>query len=144
MNLPVGRVRDPRAVALAYAKLYDRRGGTVEVEIKEGKQGLGITRRSKKKFAAQQMVMLLGALAHNVLVWSRRWLMPAAPRLASYGALRLVRDVLGIGGLVEFDQKGAATRIVLNKGAPQVSCCLAEAFRSLLKPQRIAVDVGQI
>ena len=31
----------------------------------------------------------------------------------------------------------------LNKGAPQVSC-LAEAFRSLLKPQRIAVDVGQI
>ena len=114
------------------------------MEIKEGKQGLGITRRSKKKFAAQQMVMLLGALAHNVLVWSKRWLLPAAPRLASYGALRLVRDVLGIGGLVEFDQKGAATRIVLNKGAPQVSCCLAEAFRSLLKPQRIAVDVGQI
>jgi hypothetical protein len=143
MNLPVDRVRDPRAVVLAYAKLYDRRGGTVEVEIKEGKQGLGITRRSKKKFAAQQMVMLLGALAHNVLVWSKRWLLPAAPRLASYGALRLVRDVLGIGGLVEFDQDGATTRIVLNKGAPQVSY-LAEAFRSLLRPQQIAVSVELI
>ena len=113
------------------------------MEIKEGKQGLGITRRSKKKFAAQQMVMLLGALAHNVLVWSKRWLLPAALRLASYGALRLVQDVLGIGGLVGFDQDGATTHIVLNKGAPQVSY-LAEAFRSLLRPQRIAVCAEQI
>jgi hypothetical protein len=142
MNLPVDQVRDPRDVALAYAKLYDQRGGTVEVEIKEGERGLGITRRSKKKFAALQMVMLLGALAHNALVWSKRWLSPASPRLASYGALRLVRDVLGIGGLVEFDQDGATTRVVLNKGAPQVSC-LAEAFRSLLRPQQIAVCVEQ-
>jgi len=143
MDLPVDRVRNPRAVALAYAKLYDKRGGAVEVEIKEGKQGLGIVRRSKKKFTAQQMLVLLGALAHNVLVWSRRWLMSAAPWLASYGALRLVRDVLGISGLVEVDQNGATTRIVLNKGAPQVSY-LAKAFRSLLRPQQIAVGVEQI
>ena len=58
-------------------------------------------------------------------------------RLANYGAIRLVRDVLGIGGLVEFDQGGATTRISLNKGAPQVSY-LAEAFRSLLRPQQAA------
>jgi hypothetical protein len=42
------------------------------------------------------MVMLLGTLALNVLAWSRRWLTPAAAQLAGYGALRLVRDVLGI------------------------------------------------
>jgi hypothetical protein len=59
------------------------------------------------------------------------------------GALRLVRVVLGIGGLVEFDQDGATTRIVLNKVAPQVSY-LAEAFRSLLRPQQIIVGVEQI
>ena len=40
-------------------------------------------------------------------------------------------------------QNGAATRIVLNKGAPQVSY-LAEAFHSLLRPQQIAVGVEQI
>ena len=44
---------------LAYATLYDQRGGTVEIEIKESKQGIGINRRSKKRFAAQQIVMLL-------------------------------------------------------------------------------------
>ena len=89
------------------------------------------------------MVMLLGTLAHNVLVWARRWLAPAAPRLAGYGALRLVRDVLGISGFVEFALDVTATRIVLNKGAPQASY-LAEAFRSLLRPQQIAVDIEKV
>ena len=143
INLPADRVRDPRAVALAYAKLYDKRGGTVEVEIKEGKQGLGITRRSKKKFTAQQMVMLLGALAHNVLVWARRWLQPRAQRLNGYGALRLVRDVLGMSGLIELGADGAITGIILNKGAPQASY-LVEAFRSLLSHQQINLSVGKI
>jgi hypothetical protein len=41
MNLPLDRVLDPRDMALAYAQLYDQRGGAVEVEIKEGKQGWG-------------------------------------------------------------------------------------------------------
>ena len=102
-----------------------------------------MVKRSKKRFTAQQMVMLLGALAHNVLVWSRRWLTPMAPRLASYGALRLVRDVLGISGLVEFDHNGAVTGLILNKGAPQVNT-LVEAFCSLLSPQQIAVGVEKI
>ena len=35
-----------------------------------GERGLGLGKRSKKRFAAQQMVMLLGALAHNVIVWA--------------------------------------------------------------------------
>jgi hypothetical protein len=61
-------------VTLAYSPLYDKRAGTVELEIKESKQGVGIGKRSKKRFAAQQMVMLLGSLAHNLSVWARRWL----------------------------------------------------------------------
>ncbi len=39
---------------------YDQRGGGVETSFKGDKQGLGIGKRSKKRFAAQQMVMLLG------------------------------------------------------------------------------------
>lgn len=142
LRQPVDRVNDPTAAALAYAKLYDLRGGGVEVEIKESKQGLGINRRSKKRFAAQQMVMLLGSLAHNVLVWAKRWLKPTMPCLASYGALRLVRDVLGISGLIELDGTGAVISIVLNRGAPRI-INLAVAFRSLLSRQYIALRVAK-
>jgi hypothetical protein len=44
------------------------RGGGVETAFKDDKQGLGITKRNKKRFEAQQMVMLLNLLAHNVLM----------------------------------------------------------------------------
>ena len=86
---------------------------------------------------------MLGTLAHNVLVWAERCLTPAAPRLAGYGALRPVRDVLGISGFVEFALDATATRIVLNKGAPQAGY-LAAAFRSLLRPQQIAREVEKV
>lgn len=46
----------------------------METSFKGDKQGLESTKRSKKRFEAQQMVMLLGSLAHNVVVWARRWL----------------------------------------------------------------------
>ena len=59
LHLPIHTLENNEAVTLAYSALYDKRGGTVEVEIKESKQGIGINRRSKKRFAAQQMVMLL-------------------------------------------------------------------------------------
>jgi hypothetical protein len=65
-------------VLLAYVYLYDQRGGGVETSFKGDHQGLGNTKRSKKRFEAQQMVMLLGALAHNVVIWARRWLTPIA------------------------------------------------------------------
>ena len=53
----------------------------VETSFKGDKQGLGIGKRSKKRFEAQQMVMLLGSLAHNVVVWSRAWLAASASPL---------------------------------------------------------------
>src|SRR5262249_33871485 len=89
---PVDRLGDKRAVMGAYAEFYNQRGGTVEIEIKEDKQGVGMTKRSKKRFEAQQMVVLLNSLAHNLIVWSRRWLSATTPKLREYGFLRLVRD----------------------------------------------------
>ena len=89
------------------------------------------------------MVMLLGAHAHNVLVSARAWLLPMAPRLASFGSLRLVRDVLAISGLVQIDADGAIAGIISNKVAPQANY-LAEAFRSLLSPHPITLRVGEV
>jgi len=63
LGLPMHTVNNEDAVILAYSMLYDKRGGMIETEIKESKQGIGINKRSKKRFAAQQMVILLGSLA---------------------------------------------------------------------------------
>jgi hypothetical protein len=51
--------------ALAYA--YDLRDGAVETSIKDSKQGLGLTKRNKRSFAAQEMLVLLAQLAINVI-----------------------------------------------------------------------------
>jgi hypothetical protein len=44
---------DRQAVALAYAYLYDKRGGAIEIEFKEDKQGFGLAKRNKKRYEAQ-------------------------------------------------------------------------------------------
>jgi hypothetical protein len=141
LSLPVHTVENIDAATLAYRALYDKRGGTVVVEIKESKQGIGIHKRSKKRFAAQQMVMLLGSLAHNIIVWSRRWLTADTPRFAKYGALRIVRDLFHINGLLEFDEAGQILRITLNKAAPLVREITA-ALAKLLAATRVEIKVG--
>ncbi len=74
LGRPSSQAADPVAVLAAYVTFYDQRGGGIETSLKGDKQGLGLTKRSKKRFEAQQMVVLLGSLAHNVVVWARRWL----------------------------------------------------------------------
>ena len=137
---PLALLDDPAAVLLAYVSFYDQRGGGVETSFKGDKQGLGLGKRNKKRFAAQQMVMLLGTLAHNVIVWARRWL--ASPTLQHYGTLRMVRDVFHISGFLLTDADVQVTQIVLNQAAP-----LAPAFvhllRKLLACAHVAVNLGQ-
>jgi len=136
-------VQDADAIMLAYVYFYDQRGGGVETALKDDKQGLGITKRNKKRFEAQQVVMLLNVLAHNVLVWARGWLAPALPQIQHYGLLRLVRDVWHISGFVERDGHGHLTRIVLNQLAP-VARGLGMALRQLLAPTQVVINWGQI
>jgi hypothetical protein len=126
----------PTGVLLAYVAFYDQRGGGVETSFKGDKQGLGITKRAKKRFPAQQMVMLLGTLAHNVIVWARRWL--AAPKLAHYGILRIVRDVFHLSGFLLRDASGAILLIVLNCAAP-LAPCLRESLATLLASAHVGV-----
>ena len=126
---PLSLLSDQAAVLLAYVTFYDQRGGGVETSFKGDKQGLGFGKRSKKRFVAQQMVMLVGSLAHNVIVWARRWL--ASPSLQHYGTLRMVRDVFHISGFLLLDSCGHVAQIVLNQAAPLAST-LVHPLRNLL------------
>lgn len=128
---------------LSYVYFYDQRGGGVETEIKEDKQGLGITKRNKKRFPAQQMLTQLGALAHNVIVWARRWLAPHLPKLAHFGMLRMVRDVFHVSGFVVIDQKTQISQIILNQADP-LAKGLVLGLIVLLAPEHVAVTLDEI
>lgn len=134
---------DAAAQLLTYVYAYDQRGGGVETSFKGDKQGLGLTKRTKKRFAAQQITTLLGTLAHNVVVWARGWLVGQQPRLAHYGMLRMVRDVFHIQGRIGFDRHGHVVRIVLNQAAPLVRG-IVTALQAVLAPAHIAVSLGEI
>jgi hypothetical protein len=137
---PLSLLDDPVAVLLAYLRFYDQRGGGVETSFKGDKQGLGIGKRSKKRFEAQQMVMLLGSLAHNVIIWARRWL--ASPTLQHYGMLRMVRDVFHISGFLLTDALGQVVQVVLNQTAP-LAPVLVDPLCALLARTHVAVNLGQ-
>lgn len=94
------QLADPLARLLAYVYFYDLRGGGIETSFKNDNQGLGITKRNKKCFEAQQMLTHLNALAHNLLTWFQRDLAARWPAIAQLGLLRLVREVLQLNGRV--------------------------------------------
>ncbi len=138
---PTGTPPRP-ATLLTTVYRYDARGGGVETANKEDKQGLGIGKRNKKRFAAQQVLGQLGRLAHNLIVWARRWLAPAAPSMEQLGVKRLVRDVFHVNGVVERDPAGRICQIVLN----QAHCYahrLCAALQALVIPQHVAVSLGE-
>ncbi len=134
---------DDAARVLAYVYAYDQRGGGVETALRDDKQGLGLPKRNKKRFAAQQLLTLLGTLAHNVIVWARHWLTPQQPKLAHYGMVRMVRDVFHITGQIGLDAHGHVVWIVLNQAAPLVRG-IVTALQAVLAPAHIAVSLGEI
>ncbi|MCA1719402.1 MAG: transposase [Actinobacteria bacterium] len=76
------------------AKLYDARGG-METDIKGDKRGLGIENRRKKSFLAQEALVLLAQLSHNLIVYFKRWFLRGTAA-AKLGVERLVREVLAM------------------------------------------------
>lgn len=135
-------LHDRRAAALAYAYLYDKRGGTIEIEFKEDKQGFGLTKRNKKRYEAQQMIVLLSALAHNVVVWAREWLSGESSKVKNNGVLRMVRDVFTVSGFLEMGAKESIKRIVLSYAAGWARRCV-NSLRALLKQQHVRVTLGE-
>jgi hypothetical protein len=141
-GMPADQATHPTTVLLAYVYAYDQRGGGVETANKDDKQGVGIGKRNKKRFEAQQMVVWLGTLAHTILVWARHWLAERVPQVARFGHKRLVRDLLQINGIVEQDATGRIVQIVLNQ-AHYYARRFAGALQALVAPAHIAVSLGE-
>ena len=137
---------DAATIMRASLHFYDQRGGGIESSFGQDKSGLGITKRTKKRFQAQRLLMLLGTLAHNLLIWSRRWLAQSSPeqasRLQQYGIKRLIRDLAHIRGLLVFDAQGRLQRIALS-GASSLTRLLLVPLRQLLAPFSIVVTLDE-
>ena len=126
---------------LAYVHFYDQRGGSIEIEIKEDKQGLASPKRNKRRFEAQQVLIQLETLAHNVLIWARQWLAPHCPKIARLGIQRLVRDVSQMTGLLIWDQALDLLQFVLNQADPFAQE-LSIGLTSLLAQEHVPVSLG--
>lgn len=143
LGQPLSYTRDPEKLCRAYAQFYDKRGGAIEIEIKEDKQGFGMSKRHKKKAEAQDMLVLLNVLAHNVVVWARSWLAEDNPQLNRYGILRFIRDLMSIGGVVELDQRNKVRRIIINRAAA-LARGLLSALRRLLLQEDVVIILDKI
>jgi hypothetical protein len=86
------------------------------------------------------MLVLLGSLAHHVVIWARSWL--TNPRIAHFGILRMVRDVFHISGLLRFDPLTHVVEIVLHQDA-HLARLLIRSLRELLTPFNIVVNLGE-
>lgn len=122
---PLPQAPHPIQVLLTALQAYDRRGGGVETQNKGDKQGLGLSHRNKHSFAAQEMLVVLGQLAHDVVIWTRNALADVDPRLHRYGIQRTVRDALHIDGRVAISPDGQVEQVILNGKHP-----LATAFHN--------------
>ena len=115
---------------------YDGRAG-IEADLKSDQYGLGLVTIRKRKLAAQEVAVLLIQLAHNVLVWSRAWLAERAPRLATLGIVRLVREVWAVPGRVTL--VGAQVRRVRLRAEHPRARDVCHGLRRLLPTSQIGV-----
>jgi len=134
---------DPPTVLFAALHAYDLRSGGVETQNRGDKQGLGLSRRNKQLFEAQEMLVLLAQLAHNIVIWTRNELAQADPRLQKYGIQRTVRDVLQIPGCVHVGSDGNVELITLNQKHP-LAPVFQKAFASSLAADDLSLILGQI
>jgi hypothetical protein len=128
---------------LAALYAYDQRGGAVETTIKGSKQGLGLTKRNKKRFQAQEMLLLLAQLAYNLTAWTRNGLAACQPTLCQFGMLRMVRDAFHIPGTIAFDAHGRIVAVTLNQ-AHALAASFVLALGSFLARDGTVASLGQI
>jgi len=108
----------PREVLFAALAAYDQRGGGAETQNKADKQGLHLAHRNKHSFVAQEILVLLAQLAHNLLIWTRNDLARADTVFAHYGIHRMVRDILQIPGCAQLDAAGQVISVTLQTNHP--------------------------
>jgi hypothetical protein len=84
----------------------------MESDIKGDKRGLGIEKRRKKSFHAQEAVVLLAQLSHNLIVYFKRWFLEGTAA-AKLGVERLVREVLAMAAQVRVGRLSGKVRLKL-------------------------------
>ena len=102
---------------------YDKRSGAPESSFSQDYQALSLRKYRKSGFIAQQVVLLLAELAHNLMIWMKKWFIDAVETsqaasektenahreatqmLQNRGLKRLRRDFLAIPGKVCFEGK---------------------------------------
>ncbi len=102
---------------------YDKRSGAPENSFAQDYQALSLRKYRKTGFIAQQVLLLLAELAHNLMIWMKAWFIEAVKipegaseptenahrkateMLQSRGLKRLRRDILAIPGKICFDGK---------------------------------------
>ena len=127
----------------AIMKAYNLRSGGVETSIKNSKQGLGLNKRNKKRFAAQHMLLLLAQLAYNIAVWVRNKLAQHSTTLAKFGMVRLIRDAFQIAGKVQFDENGTVHLIVLNQ-SHKLAHAVHKTWHSCFARNDLSLCLGKI
>jgi hypothetical protein len=113
----------------AIVKAYQTRA-RMENEIKSDKCGLWLPRRRKKHFEAQEAMIVLTDIAHNLLAWLQAWGINQTC-LSELGALRMTQDVFRMPGYLEF--KGTRlVKVALPKSHPYAPAML-DALRLLAR-----------
>jgi uncharacterized protein (DUF3820 family) len=134
--------RRSRRTLYAVMHAYDLRGGGVETSIKGSKQGLSITKRNKRRFCAQEMLLLLAQLAYNLITWFHTALSRIQPRFLRFGKLRIIRDLFHIPGHVLLDAQGRILEITLN-GKHQLASSFARGMELLLSVNDVSSIWGE-
>jgi Transposase DDE domain group 1 len=109
--------------------LYDDRA-RIENEIKADKGGLLLPRRRKKHLNAQEALVLLTDLAHNIFAWTRRF-WATQPDLGDVGLYFIINEILTIPGKLLFhDRQLVKLRLkATHPLAKPVLACLAPILR---------------
>jgi hypothetical protein len=127
----------------AILKAYNLRSGGVETSFKNSKQGLGLNKRNKKSFQAQQMLVLLAQLAYNITTLVRDELAKHKPEMAHFGMLRMIRDAFSISGKIHFDETGKILQVVLNK-THTLAKIFYQTWPSLSAHNDVSLILGEI
>ncbi len=98
--------------------LYDLRSGGIETANRNSKSGLGLNRRNKRSFTAQEMLVLLTQLAYNLLAWVHRLLLHPASPFLHYGWQRMIANLFHIPGIFTLDDQGQVLAIRLSRDHP--------------------------
>lgn len=144
---------------------YDARSGIPESTFCQDHQGLANRKRRKRGFVAQQMLMLLTQLAHNLVCWTKQGLTeavelsrvsdPVSPGTATSstdaglvittlqerGVKRFVQQIFALSGTVVFRGDKVA-HITLNPCYPLIHR-IQTAFEAFLQPYKISVSLDE-